>query len=78
MCIRDSGSNSVTGLNQPLIVVVGVPLDNFTGADYNDMWNPSTAVSYTHLEPVQVESDMEKMVILGFLLIIPTQRENLH
>ena len=35
------GNNSVTGLNQPLIVVDGVPMDNFTGADNNDYWNPS-------------------------------------
>ncbi len=35
------GNNSVTGLNQPLIVVDGVPMDNFTGAANNDFWNPS-------------------------------------
>lgn len=35
------GNNSVTGLNQPLIVVDGVPMDNFTGAENNDFWNPS-------------------------------------
>ena len=39
--IQLRGSNSVTGLNQPLIVVDGVPMDNFTGADNNDYWNPS-------------------------------------
>ena len=26
------GSNSLTGSNQPLIVVDGIPIDNFTGA----------------------------------------------
>ena len=36
------GNNSLTGDNQPLIVVDGIPLDNFTGASNNDMWNPST------------------------------------
>ncbi|HXS55668.1 MAG TPA: SusC/RagA family TonB-linked outer membrane protein, partial [Hanamia sp.] len=35
------GNNSLTGTNQPLIVVDGVPVDNFTGASNNDYWNPS-------------------------------------
>jgi TonB-linked SusC/RagA family outer membrane protein len=35
------GNNSLTGDNQPLIVVDGVPLNNFTGAANNDYWNPS-------------------------------------
>ena len=35
--IQLRGANSVTGLNQPLIVVDGVPMDNFTGADNNDI-----------------------------------------
>ncbi|HEY1113773.1 MAG TPA: TonB-dependent receptor plug domain-containing protein, partial [Chitinophagaceae bacterium] len=35
------GYNSLTGNNQPLIVVDGVPMENFTGATNNDMWNPS-------------------------------------
>jgi len=35
------GFNSLTGDNQPLIVVDGVPMDNFTGAENNDFWNPS-------------------------------------
>lgn len=35
------GFNSLTGDNQPLIVVDGVPMDNFTGADNNSFWNPS-------------------------------------
>ncbi|WP_299577967.1 SusC/RagA family TonB-linked outer membrane protein [uncultured Sunxiuqinia sp.] len=36
------GYSSLTGDNQPLIVVDGVPIDNFTGASNNDYWNPST------------------------------------
>jgi TonB-linked SusC/RagA family outer membrane protein len=36
------GSSSLSGDNQPLIVVDGVPLNNFTGASNNDFWNPST------------------------------------
>jgi TonB-linked SusC/RagA family outer membrane protein len=35
------GSNSLTGSNQPLIVVDGVPIDNFTGAPDNGYWNRS-------------------------------------
>ncbi|MDD4592759.1 MAG: SusC/RagA family TonB-linked outer membrane protein, partial [Parabacteroides sp.] len=35
------GNNSLTGDNQPLIVVDGIPMDNFTGASNNDFWNPS-------------------------------------
>ncbi|MHC2990187.1 collagen-binding protein [Pontibacter sp. HJ8] len=34
------GNNSLVGDNQPLIVVDGVPIDNFTGRDNNDYWNP--------------------------------------
>ncbi len=35
------GSNSLTGTNQPLVVVDGVPIDNFTGAPDNGYWNRS-------------------------------------
>ncbi len=35
------GNSSLTGDNQPLIVVDGIPMDNFTGADNNDFYNPS-------------------------------------
>ncbi|WP_346883552.1 SusC/RagA family TonB-linked outer membrane protein [uncultured Algibacter sp.] len=35
------GNNSLSGDNQPLIVVDGVPMDNFTGAANNDFFNPS-------------------------------------
>ena len=35
------GYNSLTGSNQPLIVVDGVPVSNFTGSSNNDYWNPS-------------------------------------
>jgi len=37
------GFNSLTGDNQPLIVIDGVPMDNFVGAsdqNNNDFWNP--------------------------------------
>jgi TonB-linked SusC/RagA family outer membrane protein len=35
------GNNSLTGDNQPLIVVDGVPISNTTGATNNDYYNPS-------------------------------------
>jgi TonB-linked SusC/RagA family outer membrane protein len=35
------GFSSLVGDNQPLIVVDGVPLDNFTGASNNSFFNPS-------------------------------------
>ena len=60
--IQLRGSNSVTGLNQPLIVVDGVPLDNFTGADNNDMWNPSTDMG-NGLSDINSE-DIESMSVL--------------
>lgn len=33
------GNTSLTGNNQPLIVVDGIPIDNFTGSSNNDYWN---------------------------------------
>src|SRR5699024_8501193 len=35
------GFSSLTGDNQPLIVVDGVPIDNTTGMSNNDFYNPS-------------------------------------
>ncbi len=35
------GHSSLTGDNQPLIVVDGIPINNFTGAENTDYWNPS-------------------------------------
>ncbi|HEY1020770.1 MAG TPA: TonB-dependent receptor plug domain-containing protein, partial [Flavisolibacter sp.] len=35
------GNKSLTGDNQPLIVVDGIPFDNFTGAPDNGYWNRS-------------------------------------
>lgn len=35
------GFNSLTGDNQPLVVVDGVPISNFTGQSNSDYWNPS-------------------------------------
>jgi TonB-linked SusC/RagA family outer membrane protein len=34
------GYNSLVGDNQPLIVVDGIPIDNFGGRNNNDFWNP--------------------------------------
>lgn len=52
------GNNSLTGDNQPLIVVDGVPMDNFTGAKNNDFWNPSEDMGsgLGDLNPEDIES----------------------
>ena len=60
--IQLRGSNSVTGTNQPLIVVDGVPLDNFTGAANNDFWNPSSDMG-NGLSDINSE-DIESMSVL--------------
>ncbi|HET8737227.1 MAG TPA: TonB-dependent receptor plug domain-containing protein, partial [Pricia sp.] len=52
------GSNSLTGDNQPLIVVDGVPLDNFTGSDSNLYFNPSSDMGngLGDINPADIES----------------------
>ncbi|MGV4480978.1 SusC/RagA family TonB-linked outer membrane protein [Ornithobacterium rhinotracheale] len=52
------GNNSLTGDNQPLIVVDGIPMDNFTGATNNDFYNPSTDMGngLGDLNPNDIES----------------------
>ncbi|MFK8269556.1 SusC/RagA family TonB-linked outer membrane protein [Capnocytophaga stomatis] len=52
------GNNSLTGDNQPLVVVDGVPMDNFTGASNNDFWNPSNDMGngLGDLNPNDIES----------------------
>jgi outer membrane cobalamin receptor len=54
------GNNSVTNLNQPLIVVDGVPMDNFTGAKNNDYWNPSADMGngLSDINPEDIESSL--------------------
>ena len=56
------GNNSLTGLNQPLIVVDGVPMDNFVGASNNDFWNPSADMG-NGLQDINPE-DVESMTVL--------------
>ena len=56
------GNNSLTGLNQPLIVVDGVPMDNFVGASNNDFWNPSADMG-SGLQDINPE-DVESMTVL--------------
>ncbi len=56
------GYGSLTGDNQPLIVVDGVPIDNFTGASNNDYWNPSTDMG-NGLGDINPE-DIESMTVL--------------
>jgi TonB-linked SusC/RagA family outer membrane protein len=52
------GHSSLTGDNQPLIVVDGMPLNNFTGAQNNDYWNPSLDMGsgIADLNPEDIES----------------------
>lgn len=52
------GNNSLTGDNQPLIVIDGVPMDNFTGASNNDFWAPSMDMGngLGDLNPENIES----------------------
>ncbi len=56
--IQLRGANSVTGLNQPLIVVDGVPMDNFTGSDNADFYNPSLDMGngLSDINPEDIES----------------------
>lgn len=56
------GNNSLTGLNQPLIVVDGVPIDDFVGASNNDFWNPSADMG-NGLQDINPE-DVESMTVL--------------
>ncbi|WP_290540712.1 SusC/RagA family TonB-linked outer membrane protein [Alistipes sp.] len=60
--IQLRGNNSLTGLNQPLIVVDGIPMDNFTGAANNDFWNPSADMG-NGLQDINPE-DVESMSVL--------------
>lgn len=52
------GFNSLTGDNQPLIVVDGVPMENFAGAKNNDYWNPTADMGngLGDLNPEDIES----------------------
>lgn len=56
--IQLRGANSVTGTNLPLIVVDGVPMDNFTGASNNDIDNPSMDMGngLSDINPEDIES----------------------
>ncbi|WP_255577402.1 TonB-dependent receptor plug domain-containing protein [Elizabethkingia sp. JS20170427COW] len=52
------GFNSLTGDNQPLIVVDGVPMSNFVGSKNNDFWvsEPDMGNGLSDLNPEDVES----------------------
>lgn len=52
------GNNSLTGDNQPLIIVDGVPVNNFLGATNNDFWNPGTDMGggLGDINPEDIES----------------------
>lgn len=52
------GFSSITGDNQPLIVVDGVPMENFAGAKNNDFWGPTPDMGsgLGDLNPDDIES----------------------
>lgn len=56
------GNSSLTGSNQPLIVVDGTPMDNFTGG-VDDVWGNSGADMGNGLSDINPE-DIESMTIL--------------
>ena len=56
------GNNSLTGSNQPLIVVDGTPMDNFTGW-VDDVWGNSGADMGNGLSDINPE-DIESMTVL--------------
>lgn len=60
--IQLRGNNSLTGLNQPLIVVDGTPMDNFIGASNNNFYNP-TADMGNGLQDINPE-DVESISVL--------------
>ena len=56
------GNNSLTGSTQPLIVVDGTPMDNFTGG-VDDVWGNSGADMGNGLSDINPE-DIESMTVL--------------
>ncbi|MDR1644207.1 MAG: SusC/RagA family TonB-linked outer membrane protein [Tannerellaceae bacterium] len=56
------GNNSITGNNQPLIVVDGVPIDNFSG-DTGDYWGNSKADKGSGISDISPD-DIESMTVL--------------
>ena len=52
------GSSSLSGSNQPLIVIDGVPMDNTTGSSNNDFWHPGTDMGngLSDINPEDIES----------------------
>ncbi len=52
------GQSSLTGDNQPLIVVDGMPIHNFTGRTNQDYWNPSLdfGSGIADINPEDIES----------------------
>lgn len=53
------GNSSITGSNQPLVVVDGIPIDSSTGADNDDRWGESlsdTGGGMADISPDDIES----------------------
>lgn len=56
------GMTSLTGSNQPMIIIDGVPIDNFTGGN-NDMWGNNGVDFGNGLSDINPE-DIESMTVL--------------
>lgn len=52
------GNTSLTGSNQPLIIVDGIPMDNFIGGTTTDYWNqgPDMGNGLTDVNPDDIQS----------------------
>ena len=51
------GNNSLAGNNEPLVVIDGVPMDNFNGGQSNDQWNGSDdGNGLSDINPDDIES----------------------
>jgi TonB-linked SusC/RagA family outer membrane protein len=52
------GNNSLTGNNQPLVVVDGIPINNFIGTPNNDFYNPGQDLGngLSDINPEDIES----------------------
>lgn len=57
------GNNSIGGNNQPLVVVDGVPIDNFNGGDNNDYWGNGNIDKGSGISDISPD-DIESMSVL--------------
>ncbi|SHF88872.1 SusC/RagA family TonB-linked outer membrane protein [Dysgonomonas macrotermitis] len=57
------GANSISGNNQPLIVVDGVPIDGGTGADNDDIWGEGVYDTGSGMSDISPD-DIENITVL--------------